>query len=53
VDLGCEPATEREGRMSLWSNRVKKLFPQTASSEIGGNDQGANGQSGSNATAGS
>jgi len=49
-----EQATaEREGRMSLWSTRVKKLFPQTASSEIGGNDHGANGQSGPNATAGS
>jgi len=50
----AEQATaEREGRMSLWSARVKKLFPQTTSSEIGGNDHGANGQSGPNATAGS
>jgi hypothetical protein len=52
--LVAEQATvEREGRMSLWSARVKKLFPQTVSSENGGNDHGANGQSGPNATAGS
>jgi hypothetical protein len=44
---------ESKGHMSLWSARVKKLFPKTESSEIAGNDHGTNGQSGPNGTAGS
>ena len=44
---------ESNGHMSLWSARVKKLFPKTASSEIADNDQAAHGPSGHNGTAGS
>jgi hypothetical protein len=44
---------ERKGHMSIWSARVKKLFPQTASSEIGANGQTDNGPNGLNGTSAS
>lgn len=45
-----QAGADRKGRMSLWSARVKKLFPQTASSENGHIE---NGSDGFNGTAGS
>jgi hypothetical protein len=48
-----EATTPRKERMSLWSARVKKLFPQPVVSENGGDGHEEGGSGGFNGTAGS
>jgi hypothetical protein len=48
-----QATTPRKERMSLWSARVKKLFPQPVSGDSGGNGHEESGSDGFNGAAGS